>query len=257
MDDIDDDTVEATLSSTLDTLDAAVNYLAWIVDLAAPYLDGRILEVGAGHGTFTESLAAFGEVDAVEPSDLGAATIQSRFADDPRISTCKGVVGDLPNRAVYGSAVMVNVLEHIDDDHRALVEIRDRLLPGGHLVVWVPAFNALFSDFDRDLGHHRRYRRRQLTRLCEATGFRVVDSRYVNLVGWFSWLVIARLLKRRPTSGRLVEIFDRLMVPPIRAIESMVVPPFGQSVLVVLRKPFDPAPTASDAVLGTPTIKPR
>ena len=62
----DADEVHATLTSTLDSLDDAENYRNWIVDLARPHLAGPILEVGAGHGTFTESFAAFGAVTAVE-----------------------------------------------------------------------------------------------------------------------------------------------------------------------------------------------
>ena len=54
--------VDATLASTLDSLDDAENYRNWIVELASPYLAGPILEVGAGHGTFTDAFAAFGDV---------------------------------------------------------------------------------------------------------------------------------------------------------------------------------------------------
>ena len=237
----DTDVVDATLASTLDVLDDAVNYLAWIIELAGPHLAGPIMEMGAGHGTFTESLAAFGPVHAVEPSEYASGLLTKRFADDQRVTVTTGIVEDLPATAAYGSAVLINVLEHIEDESAAVAAMRERLQPGGRLIVWVPAFMLLYSKFDRELGHHRRYRRRDLEKLMTAAGFDVVTSKYVNMPGWFSWLLITRILRQRPTSGLLVKVFDRFVVPAVKAVESKLTPPFGQSIFIVARKPDHPA----------------
>ena len=71
--------VDATLASTLHSLDDAENYRNWIVELVSPYLAGPILEVGAGHGTFTEAFAAFGDVTAVEPDTYAAGLLAERY----------------------------------------------------------------------------------------------------------------------------------------------------------------------------------
>lgn len=228
---------DAALAPTLDTLDDAVNYMRWIVDLARPALRGPILEIGAGYGTFTAAFADVASVHAVEPGALGSAVLRERFGDDARVSVTTGVIDDLPPGPAYGSAVMINVLEHIEDDVAALQAVRSRLLPGGGIAIWVPAFQLLYSDFDRDLGHHRRYRKAELRRVAERAGFRITDARYVNAPGFFSWLLITRLLKQRPTAGPLVTIFDRFVVPVVRRIESIVRPPFGQSILLLASNP--------------------
>ena len=229
--------VDATLASTLDSLDDAVNYRNWIVDLAADALAGPVLEVGAGHGTFTDTLARFGDVTAVEPGAYAAGLLAARYEADERISTVHGVVADVGTEPVFGSAVMINVLEHIDDDHGVLVDIVERLRPGGSLVVWVPAFQLLYSPFDARLGHVRRYRRRELEADVRAAGFDVVDSRYVNLPGWFSWLLLVRLLRHEPMSPSTIRLFDRWIVPVVRWVETHVRVPFGQSVFLIARKP--------------------
>jgi SAM-dependent methyltransferase len=229
--------VDATLASTLDSLDDAVNYRDWIVALAAPALRGPILEIGAGHGTFTESFAAYGTVTAVEPGGHAAELLAERYATDGRVTTVTGVVADVPNAPTYASAVMINVLEHIDDDQGVLSEIHNRLEPGGSLVIWVPAFDLLYSPFDTRLGHVRRYRKRQLERDVRQAGYDVVDSRYVNLPGWFSWLILVRLLRQEPTSPTTVAIFDRWIVPVVRWVETRIRMPFGQSVFLIARKP--------------------
>lgn len=233
----DSDEVDATLASTLDSLDDAVNYRNWIVDLAAPALRGPVLEVGAGHGTFTESLVAFGDVTAVEPGGHAAELLTSRYATDTRVTAVSGLVSDLPDAPRYGSAVMINVLEHIADDQGVLREISDRLEPGGTLAIWVPAFQLLYSPFDSKLGHVRRYRKRELETDVGRAGYQVVESRYVNMPGWFSWLLLVRLLRQEPTSPTTVRIFDEWIVPVVRWVESRVRMPFGQSVFLIARKP--------------------
>ena len=137
----------------------------------------------------------------------------------------------------FESAVMTNVLEHIEDEQGALREIHDRLAEGGHLILWVPAFQMLYSDFDRKLGHYRRYRRGGLESAVRTTGFEVVESKYVNLPGWFSWLLMVRILRLEPTSPKIVRIFDRVIVPIVRGIERFVPVPLGQSVFLVALKP--------------------
>ena len=239
----DADQVDATLASTLDSLDDAENYRNWIVDLARPHLVAPILEVGAGHGTFTESLATIGEVTAVEPGGYAAAVLASRYADDDRVTTVDGVVADVAAEPVFGSAVMINVLEHIADDQGVLREIGERLQPGACLSIWVPAFQLLYSPFDTKLGHVRRYRKHELVADVQAAGYDVVDERYVNMPGWFSWLILVRLLRQEPTSATTVKIFDRWIVPVGRWVEDRLRMPFGQSVFVVARKPVAPTPS--------------
>jgi SAM-dependent methyltransferase len=232
----DADEVDATLASTLDSLDDAENYRNWIVDLTRPHLSGPILEVGAGHGTFTESFATFGAVTAVEPGGHAASVLSDRYASDDRVTAVDGVVADVPAEPVFGSAVMINVLEHIEDDQGVLREIGERLQPGACLAIWVPAFQLLYSPFDEKLGHVRRYRKGEVERDVRLAGYEVVDSRYVNMPGWFSWLLLVRLLRQEPTSAITVKIFDRYIVPVVRWIEDRVRMPFGQSVFVVARK---------------------
>jgi len=229
--------VDATLASTLDSLDDAENYRNWIVELASPYLAGPILEVGAGHGTFTEAFAAFGDVIAVEPDAYAAGLLADRYRGDGRVTSLAGVVDDVASVPAFGSAVMINVLEHVADDHAALAAVSDRLRPGGHLVIWVPAFQFLYSRFDEKLGHERRYTKGQLDGDVRRAGYEVVDARYVNMPGWFSWLLMVRLARQEPTSSFTVRVFDKCIVPVVRFIENRIRMPFGQNVLLIARKP--------------------
>jgi XTP/dITP diphosphohydrolase len=98
---------------------------------------------------------------------------------------------------------------------------------------------SLYTDFDRRIGHHRRYRLAPLRSQLRAAGLEPIDLRYVNAVGAVAWWVFARQLRRNPTSPRSASLFDRLAVPVVRRVESRVRLPFGQSLFAVASRPDD------------------
>jgi hypothetical protein len=138
----------------------------------------------------------------------------------------------------YDSAVMINVLEHIPDDRGALAAIHDGLRPCGTVAVFVPAYEALYSDFDRKIGHFRRYRRSTLVQALTDAGFELVDIRYFSLPGALAWLMVARILGQQPTASSITAIYDRLGIPILRRVEGRWRPPAGQSVLAIGRRPL-------------------
>lgn len=233
------DDLDAELTGVLARLEGAQNYKKWLLELISPHLRGRVLEVGAGRGTYSRELRQAGtELTAVEPSAQGALHIRQRVDGLTDVTVVEGTLSDVQTSGFH-SAVMLNVLEHIDGDVAVLQQIHQRLAPDGTLCIWVPAFQMLYGRFDRRVGHHRRYRKQQLIGLARHAGFDVVDARYANLPGFFAWLLIVRLLGYSPTSGGMSDIYDRFIVPATRAVERRARPPFGQSLLVVARRPAD------------------
>jgi hypothetical protein len=136
----------------------------------------------------------------------------------------------------YDSIILVNVLEHLDDDVGVLRTLHGLLTPGGSICIFVPAFEGLYSEFDRRVGHRRRYRRTQLIAALDRAGYSIVDARYVNTVGAVAWWLFARRLNQIPTQNWSVRLYDRVVVPTLRRIESRGRPRFGQSLLCVGRR---------------------
>ncbi len=78
--------------------------------------------------------------------------------------------------AVFDAAVLLNVLEHIEDDAGAVAQLHRIVKPGGAVIVEVPAAPHLYDAYDRELRHFRRYTLEGLCRLFEQAGF-VVERR--------------------------------------------------------------------------------
>ena len=235
------DDADAELSTTLDSLDGADRYTDWVYSMCEPHLGTSVLEVGAGHGDLTSKLLLEGRsVTATDLSKRCVTRLEDRFGEHPKLETrccdLAELIVESGQRDRYDSVVLVNVLEHIEDDVLALTQARELLRPGGYLLVFSPAFEGLYSEFDRRIGHYRRYRRARIVEVAARAGFEILDARYVNSLGAIAWWVYARQLRRTPTKPVTVAAYDRLAVPILRRVEGRRKPRFGQSVLLVARK---------------------
>lgn len=225
------------LAASLESLDRAKNYAGWMYSMIEAFLGKEVLEIGAGHGTFTDLMLDGRSITATDLSPRCVDILEKRFHDTLQVQVELCDVSTDFDLGLFDSAVMINVLEHLDEDLEVLTRIRDVLRPGGHLIVLVPAFESLYSEFDRKVGHRRRYRRATLGALSERAGLLNVKLKYVNSIGFFAWWILAKQLRLTPTQGIVVKIFDMAIVPPLRGIESRWSPPFGQSLLLIAKVP--------------------
>ncbi|MGY1644398.1 class I SAM-dependent methyltransferase [Geodermatophilus sp. SYSU D00703] len=224
-------------STALEAMSAAGNYIDWLAALAEPHLGDRPLEVGAGLGDHVERWVRPGRVvTASEADPHRLAVLRQRFAGRADV-VVRELTAPVEETGDHTAVVALNVLEHVEDDVAALRSFAGLVRPGGRVVLVVPAFMVAMSDFDRAVGHHRRYTRRTLRRALVAAGLRPVRLHYVNAVGLVGWIVLMRLMHRR-TDQTPLGFFDRRLVPVLRAAEARVHPPFGQSVLAVAEVPL-------------------
>jgi SAM-dependent methyltransferase len=213
--------------------DSGPNYLGWIADMCRPFLGDRVLDVGAGTGSITARFAEGREVEAVELSDWCVHTLRERFAGLPSVTVRQANLFDLSAGCRrFDSAVLINVLEHIEDDVAALQTVSSLVRPGGRIVIYVPALNALYGAWDSKVGHVRRYAPWRLREVLAAAGLSPLIVRYVNALAIPAWFVFSHMNVDKRHGERL-GLWDRTGVPLTRAIESRVRIPFGLNVFCV------------------------
>lgn len=222
-------------SEVLEDLRGARHYRRWLVRLVAPYLGDHPIEFGSGIGDYAAELAAGrAGYTVTEPDPDRLATLAERFADDPGVRV-RRLALPTEESGDHSGAVMLNVLEHIEDDVAALRSAAGLVRPGGAVVVFVPAFNGAMSRFDRLIGHHRRYTKRTLAAALTAAGLSIEQLRYVNSVGLITWFLFARCAGVIPRDGLALRCYDATVIRAVAWAERFVRPPFGQSVLAVAR----------------------
>ena len=159
-----------------------------------------------------------------------------RFAGRPEVQTRTLALGVAPELdEPVDSVVAINVLEHIEDDAGALRSLATAVQPGGSIVLWVPGYQQLYGEFDRKVGHVRRYTPSTLASAVRRAGLDVELVKPVNLLGGIAWWLTVRRGGSTSPDSKLVAVFDRFVVPVTRALERVMRPPFGQSVLCVAR----------------------
>ena len=174
----------------------------------------RIVDVGCGPGFFLEKLARFGSVKGIDPSAAALAYARQRGA-----AVAQGALPDqLPCAADwYDVVTLLDVLEHVEDDLRALRELHRILKYRGVLLCAVPAYRWLWSIQD-DLGRHRRrYVLEELKAKMEQAGFRVKRISYFNTF-LFPLGLFAKLLQSRAESLMLLRVPPPLINVPLRMI---------------------------------------
>lgn len=216
-------------------LNEAKNYREALLREFSTALEGQVVEVGAGIGQITEMLLqnrAIKKLVSIEPD---AKFCQRLRATHPQHNLIQGTIENLADKGQWNAILNVNVLEHIKEDERELAIYRQTLAPtGGILCLFVPARPEIYAPIDRDFGHFRRYTKPELQQKLERAGFNIIRLRYYNFVGYFAWWLRFCAFKKRGFDLWSVRFFDRIIFPPMHALETRGwAPPFGQSLLAM------------------------
>jgi SAM-dependent methyltransferase len=204
-----------------------------------PYLGEKTLETGAGTGNITKYLTEATEVTATDVDKNALKHLQNAFGDIYGFSTeYFDLGGEIPSALQgkeFDSVVCLNVLEHVEDDVRALRNMKTLLKKGtGRLILLVPAHQALYSDLDRRLGHYRRYERGQLEQMVRDAGFEIEMFRPFNFMGLFGWFLNGKVLKRASLPSGQLRLYQA-MAAVIMNVEKVFGRTIGLSHMVIAR----------------------
>ena len=166
----------------------------------------KILEAGCGTGGNLSLLAQYGQVFAIESNEVAR-----EFASKNRGVEVKA--GTLPDNIPFQSEkfdliVLLDVLEHLEEDARSLQALSKQLKIGGYLLVTVPALPFLWGQHDEKHHHYRRYVKTGLHQLVKNTGFKIIKLSYFNFF-IFPMVLLIRLLHRFSKKEQ-----DELILPP-------------------------------------------
>jgi len=215
----------------LEELGEAGYFNSWVADLIAPSIGGDVLEIGCGTGNFTGLIARHARsVVAVDLDAEFIATAQQRWKDDRRISfRCCDATGE-GWESEFDTIVLLDVLEHVEDDVGFLRSLRRALRPEGTLVVKVPSGDWLYGTMDRAIGHYRRYSKKTLRAALGSAGLHDSGCFYFNRLGILGWWLNGRVLKRVTPPAAQVKTIE-MLVPILRRAERLAPLPFGLSLI--------------------------
>lgn len=228
---------EYTGTSNLEVMQEAVKYNSFLVSLILKHTQSpqKMLDIGAGIGVLAEKIRDAGHtVVCMEPDAQQAAILKDKGFE---VHTS---LDDIPDES-FDRVYAFNVLEHIADDRQALekwgMKLRKINRGGGRMLIYVPAFEMLFSSMDRQVAHFRRYRKKDLTEKVRQAGLTPVGSaRYADSLGFLAALLY-RLTDKSGRIGRKNLIFyDRYCFPLSRIGDLLLGKLFGKNVFVIAER---------------------
>lgn len=217
-------------------------YATWIFSIIKPYLGRCILEIGCGLGNMIDYYSPSSELIQSDIEDEYLAIVKKRLAGRKNSQAIKLDILNLTatdldrlKKRNIDTVVAINVLEHIKDDNGALKNIYRLIKDKGKIILFVPAIPFIFGTLDEAFEHYRRYRKVELVEKMEKAGFKTVVVRFFNIVGIFWWLIAGRILKMRKLPLKTGYVLN-LLVPILALLERLILPPIGQSLIVVGKK---------------------
>jgi hypothetical protein len=235
----------AYVGSELELFAQADHWKAYLLSAMQQHVRGDVAEVGAGLGVYTQLFlsapAAQSKTSSwtcIEPDSELLAKLRVRLAPNitsGRVHCISGTLEAVDENARFDCILYIDVLEHIADDRAELTRAAEHLTPGGHLIVMSPAHEFLYSNFDRAIGHHRRYNARTLASVAP-TGLDLECMRYLDSVGMLASLINRWLLKQSQPTHAQIQLWDKRMIPSSRLLDPLLGFRLGKSILGIWSK---------------------
>lgn len=228
------------IGNELELFEHAHNWKLYLKSKIAPYLKGDVLEVGAGIGG-TTSVLCDGVQDSwlcLEPDSNLCEKLSKKIKTERLPSICSAqnaYLRDLPTDHLFDAILYIDVIEHIDRDKEEVELAFRHLRANGKLIILVPAFQYLYSPFDKKVGHYRRYSRKRLQSVIPVSAEKL-SLDFLDTAGFLASLANKLILKKETPSKKDVLFWDRILIPVSKIADVIAFYSLGKSLLGVWSK---------------------
>lgn len=228
------------IGTELMLFESATNWKRYLWEKLSIHLKGDILEVGAGIGGSTIALCDGSQNTWVclEPDRDLAQEIEMRKKQGLIPEVCQvetSYLVDVPLDRKFDAILYLDVIEHIEADSKEIELASQHLKKDGVLIILVPAHQFLYTQFDKNIGHYRRYSKAML-RHAIPLSVQEVKLEYLDSVGLFASLANKLLLKKALPTQRQIQFWDTFLVRLSKLTDRLLFYKVGKSVLGVWRK---------------------
>ena len=222
------------LGKELEMFDSANIWRKYVYLLIKKYLKEDILEVGAGIGSFTNNYRDnFKNITITELDKKNIRELKRRFKKS-KIKITSQYTEQVKKK--FNTILYMNVLEHIKNDKKEIKSALKKLKCNGHLIILVPAHNELFTKFDKEIGHHRRYKVNFFKKIklkdCE-----IRSLNYIDCFGYFLYFLNKIFFKNEIYPSKIkIFIWDKIFIPLTFFLDFLTFYKFGKNIICIIKK---------------------
>lgn len=237
--------MQKNISDNLSNWDYISNYSTWMYHKYEKYVGKRVFDVGAGMGRMVRYY--IDKCEIVVATDIFQNQVDymnERFESYPNFKAemCDIMADDLSRyHEKFDTVICINVLEHLEDDLQAVKNMKEMICEGGHVILFVPAFQKLYCQLDKNVSHYRRYDRGVLKKIAAECDMEVVKNGYFNALGILPYYLKGKKKIKdgesfstglNENNSKLYNFASKILEP----IEKVIPPIFGISEVIVLKK---------------------
>jgi SAM-dependent methyltransferase len=224
------------IGKELDIFSKAINWKKYWYSFIEPYLKGNIAEIGSGCGNNSFLIVNNEKINTIYCVEPDAELIQFSKAkiNNTKITYINGFLSDIPLEKTFDAILYIDVLEHIEKDVEELEKASFRLKKNGVLIVLSPAFPFLFTEFDKAVGHYRRYKKSDFLRLTNKT-LNPLKCQYLDSFGVILSFSNKFLASPQPSFSQ-IQFWDKCVVPISKVMDFLFNYRFGKSILMIWQK---------------------
>ena len=218
----------------LDNFDKAVVWRKYIFLLIKKYIKGNVLEVGAGIGSFTNNYKNIArDITLTEVDQKNLIKLKEKFKDNNFTFSDKITKKILKK---FDTIMYLNVLEHIKQDNEEIKNAFEKLNQDGYLIILVPAHNKLYSNFDKAVGHYRRYEI-EFFKSIKIKNSKLIKLIYLDSLGYFLYYLNKLFFKKEVYPSKLkIFIWDKIFTPISYFLDRILMYKFGKNILYIIKK---------------------
>lgn len=216
--------------------DRAKNFRKYQFDLIKKYIKGKTAEIGPGNGINLDHYYQKASlVDCYEPSKNYHQKLKKKFKGKKNVKIYNKFF--IKNKKKYDTILYLDVLEHIKSDKKEFLNGFRCLKKNGFLIINVPAFNFLYSEFDKDINHYKRYEIKDFLNFLENVNYKEKKLFYYDSLGFLLSLTAKLLTKKNYKNNFDIKIkFWDALIPMSRLLDKLTFHLFGKSLICIIKK---------------------
>ena len=217
----------------LDTFDAAKKFRNYQIYYLKSYIKDPFLEVGAGQGGLTNLYKKFTkDITLIEPDKKLFQLLRKKFRKK-NIKIKNQTIDKIKFK--YQTIIYFDVLEHIKSDLKEVKIASKKLKKNGNLIFNVPAHQLFYNEFDKAVGHFKRYNKKDFKDIEKKTDLKIEKLIYYDSIGLI-FLILNKIFKLKETNLKNKIYFWNMLIPLSKIIDKLTFNKFGKSLLCVFKK---------------------
>ena len=215
--------------------DKAHNFRKYQQNLISKFIGGIVAEVGPGNGTNASMYHKYcDQLHLYEPTKKLSENLVKKFKPKKKISVFNKKFKTKKN--FYDTIIYLDVIEHIDEHKKEVLNAYKSLKNNGYLVIVVPAFQFLYSQFDKDVDHTKRFNKKDFKKIFKTTNTKNINMFYYDSVGFFLSLVSKLITKDYKKKFELKIMLWNKLIFISKILDLILFYIVGKSLAVIVKK---------------------